>query len=212
VIAGGRVRVSESGHGQITVRGAVIWYVAALLAAQAAAPATYSWVHHTVSELGAQGYDRAWIMRLGLVGFGLLINGGLLRKAAARRRLAGPDLCVMVYGAGILLSGVISTAPFVAGMPFSATQASWHSVFATSAGLALSAGMLWRALIETTWAARRRHLAALVAVTLLSALFGMADSGLITAGRGVIQRGLHVVGLAWLWVAYGLPMPRASRL
>jgi hypothetical membrane protein len=35
-----------------------------------AAPQAYNWQQHSISQLGAQGYADAWIMRLGFIGFG----------------------------------------------------------------------------------------------------------------------------------------------
>lgn len=46
-----------------------------LIASHILSPETYSWKISTVSELGAQNYDHAWIAHAGFVGFGSFISG-----------------------------------------------------------------------------------------------------------------------------------------
>lgn len=54
----------------LLVPAAVSFLGASLLAAHLAAPESYSWQTDTISELAAQDYDKAWIMRTGFIGFG----------------------------------------------------------------------------------------------------------------------------------------------
>jgi hypothetical membrane protein len=189
-------------HRQSLIHCSICWYITALVIAQAVAPPEYRWLDHTVSELAAQGYPLAWIMRLGLIGFGALLAVGLVRSMTGRRAASGPDLLLTIYAVAILGSGLVSTAPFVPGTPHSTVEAYWHSVLASAAGFAISASIVWRLLSEINPSARRLHLGGLTLVTGISALFGLADAGWIDGARGLLQRLLHIAGLAWVWIAY----------
>jgi len=208
---------SRSGARSVAlIRGAILWYASVVIVAQSAAPLRYSWLRNTVSELAAQGYAWAWIMRLGLVGFGLALSAGIALWIAGYqdRRTLGRDAILILYAVLMLASGIASTAPFVPGVRYSAGEAYWHSVFATGAGLAITTSILWHLLTETTPRRRALHLAALIAVTLLSAMFGLAEARIIPDWQGLIQRLLHAGGLIWVWLVYSLPVwpsPDAER-
>lgn len=51
---------------------AVLYVLILLIAAHLAAPEVYNWQEHSISQLAAQAYTNAWIMRLGFIGFGVL--------------------------------------------------------------------------------------------------------------------------------------------
>jgi len=199
---------SRSGVRPVTlIRGAILWNASVVIVAQSAAPLRYSWLRNTVSELAAQGYAWAWIMRLGLVGFGLVLGAGLAMRMSRTvdRRTLGRDAMLLLYAALMLASGIASTAPFVPGVRYSAGEAYWHSVFATGAGLAITASILWHLLTETAPRRRALHLVALIGVTALSAMFGLAEARIIPDLQGLIQRFLHAGGLLWVWLAFGQP-------
>lgn len=189
------------------VRAAILWYASIVIVAQSAAPVRYNWVRNTVSELAAQGYPWAWTMRIGFIGFGLLLSVGLAARMAAAtdRRAVGRHALLQLYALLMFASGFASTAPFIPGLRYSAAEAYWHSVFATGAGLAIVASMLWHFLAETTPHRRSLHLAGLAAVVVLSALFGLAEARLLPSLQGLIQRALHAAGLLWIWFAYAVP-------
>jgi hypothetical membrane protein len=175
---------------------AVAFIIVVIAVAHWLAPAAYSWRDNTISELAAQGYERAWIMRVGFMGFGALIVLGAADRA---RRMRGSrlhlwrEVPLVVYGLGILVAGIFSTAPFLPGVAYSAGEASVHSAVATLAGVGLSLAMLLHAATPGSTRQRILHLVALVLTTAISALFGMA-----TAGAGIWQRCLYLVGFAWL--------------
>ena len=58
----------------ITVDVAVIFFVVIIILAHFFAPFKYDWRLNTISDLGAQQYENAWVMRMGFIGFGVLLS------------------------------------------------------------------------------------------------------------------------------------------
>jgi len=172
---------------------AVAWILVAIVVAHLLVPAPYDWTQNSISELAAQGYGRAWIMRLGFIGFGALISFGAVRRVAVNPRRNWPEIGVLIYGLAILLSGVFSTAPFQPGVGYSRSEENLHSLMATGAGIGLSLAMLCCGLLEQRRTPRIIHLAALALTLLLSSLFGA-----FPAVAGITQRALYIVGFGWL--------------
>lgn len=185
---------------------AVVVIVAAILLAHAVAPPSYQWARNTISELGAQGYSNSWIMRSGFIVFGALLAIGAAVGAMHSVRENWPQFFIGLYGAGVLLSGVFSTAPLVQGVAYSSREASFHSAMATAAGIAISGGMVAMLIADKQPRRKMAHLIALVATMLLSAAFGVLDPI-----AGVIQRLLYSVGFAWLvFIGIGVRRPGES--
>jgi hypothetical membrane protein len=176
---------------------AVVSFVFVIVLAQVVAPPGYDWTRHTISDLAAQSQPHAWIMRAGFISFGLLVIAGLLVKAHAAGHVIARDLPLLGYAAAIALAGVFSTAPIDDSAAYSITEARWHSWLASTAGWCLSIGVLWYALSASRPRARWLHVAALAAITATSLAFGLAESGAIPLGTGVVQRVLYALG-AWL--------------
>ena len=67
---------------------AVAYIAVFLVAAHLAAPDVYNWQQHSISRLAVQAYPDAWIMRLGFIGFGVLVQiAGVGRMRAAGKTL-----------------------------------------------------------------------------------------------------------------------------
>ncbi len=148
---------------------------------------------NSISQLAAQNYAQAWLVRAGFISFGILVQLAGIGRIRADRSRWYREVPIMLYGLAILLSGIFSTNTFIRGVPFSETEAGLHTVFATAAGIALSAAMLLFALTDTPASSRLIHAVALVLIMLLSFLFGA-----LPEAAGAIQRLLWVVGFAWL--------------
>ena len=172
---------------------AVAYILLLLIAAHLAAPEAYHWQQHTISQLAAQAYADAWIMRLGFIGFGVLVQIAGVARMRLTPRLWYRELPIMLYGLAILLAGIFSTEPFIEGVPFSAGEARLHSLFATSAGVMLTLATLLYALTDAPASRRTVHWIALALITLISFLFGS-----LPAIGGLLQRLLWAVGFAWL--------------
>jgi len=178
----------------------VTWFVGVIVVAHFFAPVGYRWTHNTVSELAAQGQRHKWIMQVGFVGFGVLLNAGIVLKAVSARRASYPDLLIAAYGVCILISGVFCTSPMDEALSYSASEAQMHSAAATMAGVFFSLGVLGYLLLSQRPAQRILHFVFLALVLGCSILFGLAEGGSVDLGRGIAQRLLYVVSLVWLIV------------
>jgi hypothetical membrane protein len=185
----------------------VFYLVAMMITAHFFMPPEYHWTRHTVSDLAAQGLRYRWIMQLGFVGFGLLLNAGLVYKLVSTKRVFYPDLLIMAYGLAVLLSGVFSTEPFLAGVSFSAREANLHSMFAQAAGVFFSIAILAYLIISPDPGEKLFHTVFLILVIGASMVFGLEENGVIHLGRGLIQRTLYLVSFVWLlvgqWSGFG---------
>ena len=86
---------------------AVAYIIILLVAAHLAAPEAYHWQQHTISQLGAQAYANAWIMRLGFIGFGALVQVAGVTRIRLRTASVGTGSSpIMLYGLAILLAGI----------------------------------------------------------------------------------------------------------
>ena len=185
-----------------TVSVAVVFLASVIILAHLFAPIEYDWRLNTVSDLGAQQYKNAWLMRIGFIGFGVLLSTALLCSFIHTDEKNYSDLLIVAYALSILLSGFFSTAPFVETATFSIGEDKWHSLFAQIAGIAFSFGILWHLLIYSDPDQKIIHFAFLILVIGFSALVGLSKNGLIPIGLGSIQRGLYVVSYIWLLFRY----------
>lgn len=164
-----------------------------LLAAHLAAPEAYSAEAHTISHLGAQGYDRAWIMNAGLVGFG----GGIAASSLAhsiRARQNWPTIVPLaVYGLGILASGIWSTSPFIEGVGYAAGEAAIHSAAAQVAGVGISIASVSVLITEPIPSRKVIHGLAVLFIGATSAMVGLSPEH-----PGTWQRILWSGSLVWL--------------
>ena len=170
-----------------------------ITAAHLAAERNYSWTRNTISDLGAQGYSRRWIMRLGFIGFGLIMISGIAIKFAEGDLLYLIDIPILLYASAILLTGFFSTEPLEEGRQYSKVSDLLHSIFAVAAGASLSIALLMSALLTQSAALRWMHILFLVLITLASGLFGFRKKH-----NGIIQRVLYLVSFIWLIVLYNL--------
>jgi hypothetical membrane protein len=177
----------------ITYNIPVAYILVFLIAAHLAAPETYHWQVHSISQLGAQAYANAWIMRLGFIGFGALVQVAGATRIRMRPRLWYREAPIMLYGLAILLAGIFSAEPFIAGVPYSLQEARLHSTFATAAGVMLTLATLLYALTDAPPSRRIVHWIGLVLISGISLAFGT-----LPASGGILQRLLWVVGFSWL--------------
>ena len=164
-------------------------------------PAEYHWLQHTISDLAAQGLQHQRIMQLGFIGFGLLLNIGIISKLIATNEIFYPDVLIMLYGLSVLLSGFFSAAPFLEGVSYSIKQAKLHSIFAQAAGVFFSAGILFYLLFSSDPQEKIIHTIFLILVIGTSMAFGLEENGVIHLGRGLIQRILYLVSFIWLLIS-----------
>jgi hypothetical membrane protein len=168
-----------------------------LFAAHLAAPDSYSWKTNTISDLGAQNYGNAAIMRAGFISFGTIMTGAAIWDTLEGTRPLIQTLPVIVYGASVALTGFFSTAPFDEAASYSIAEENIHSIFANIAGIALTAAITGSAITSETPGERIFHLAAMGFVTLSSAMFMLHPEK-----QGVWQRVLWAGSLSWLTITF----------
>lgn len=171
----------------------VAYILIALIAVHLFADNSYRWQVNSISQLGAQAYDKAWIIRFGFFGFGIIILLAGVSRIKKDKRFWFREIPIMLYGFSILLSGIFSAEPFVNGVPYSPEEAQLHGIFATAAGFALTIAILLFTLTDVPNSRRVGHFIALIFVTGFSLLFGILSNF-----SGAIQRLLWFVGFTWL--------------
>lgn len=157
----------------------------------------YDWRTNTISELASQHYNYRWIMKIGFILFGGILAIGIINKLMNGNGKWVTELPILIYGLAILVSGLYSTKPIVAGMEYSELESRIHSCSAQIAGMAFSTGLFIHGFIETNTNLKFIHFATLAFVLIFSALFGIMDSNV-----GIIQRIMYLGSFVWLTVFY----------
>jgi hypothetical membrane protein len=173
---------------------AVAFIVVFILIAHLVVGEPYRWYEHTISQLAGQAYSNAWIMRIGFIGFGVLIQIAGIGRMRAAGRYWYREVPIMTYGLSVLASGIFSTTPFIEGVSYSEQEAQLHTLFASAGGIALTAGILLFMLTDAPNSRRVIHVIALALTMVLVFLFFSAPETV----AGVMQRLLWTVGFAWL--------------
>ena len=178
-------------------RTAVIFFIAVIVLAHFFAPPGYDWTQNTISDLGSQGHVYKWIMQIGFIGFGALLTCGVANYFRKNGKLYFLFF-VAGYGLSVLLTGIFCAASIDASISYSVQEASLHSMFATIAGVAMSVGILWQIFTSSNNRERWIRIIFLLLVAGISGLFGLAENHILALDKGIIQRALYLVGLAWL--------------
>ena len=176
---------------------AVIYFIAVIVLAHFFVPPIYDWTQNTISDLASQGHTYKWIMQTGFIGFGLLVTWGVGFHFNQNRR-AYFLLFVAVYGLSILISGIFCAAPIDPSIPYSLRDSELHSMFATIAGISMSLGIFWQFVASSNHRERWMRFAFFLLVIGISGLFGLAENHIMAFDKGIVQRILYLVGLAWL--------------
>ncbi len=163
-------------------------FVLAIVVAQVFSSNHYDWTKNTISDLGAQGYERKMIMQTGFLAFGLTLSAGILLNGLTWR--TSP---ILVYALCVGLTGIFCTKPFVDVETYSLTEAATHSALAQIAGFAFTAGILAQLFSASSMREKFLHLVFFVLVIGFSASFG-----LVSTHRGIFQRLLYLTSFLWL--------------
>lgn len=166
----------------------VIIFVAAILLAHIFSTNNYQWTKNTISDLGAQNYDRKLIMQVGFLTFGLIICTGIVVNGLKWRTAP-----IFVYGLCVGLTGIFCTKPFFDVGSYSILEEQLHSTFAQIAGVSFTVGILVQLFFTTSSGEKFVHLSFFIAIIGLSASFG-----LVQQYQGVVQRLLYLTSFIWL--------------
>jgi hypothetical protein len=126
----------------ISVEIAIMFFVILIVVVHLFSPAEYNWKINTISDLGAQQYNNAWLMRIGFIGFGTLMCISVLFSFSQSEMKNYSDLLIVIYALCILFSRICSTAPFLETESFSIQEDKLHSLFAQTTGIAFSIAIL----------------------------------------------------------------------
>ncbi len=176
---------------------AVAYFIAIIILAHFFVPPAYDWTQNTISDLASQGHTYKWIMQTGFIGFGLLLTWGVVFHFDKNRRSYFLIL-VAIYGLSILLSGIFCTAPIDLSIPYSVRESELHSMFATIAGIGMSLGIFLQVIMYSDNRERWIRIAFFLLIGGISGLFGLAENQILVLDKGIVQRILYLVGLAWL--------------
>ncbi len=183
------------------VASSIIFFVGIIVVSHFYTQTGYDWTQNTISELASQTHKYKWIMQTGFIGFGILLNVGLILKFIELQRINYPDILIMLYGAAILVTGFYCEKPIDETISYSLPEARIHSVFAMVAGVCLSLGILWYLIIAGSSPEKIFHLVFLILVMGISLLFGLSENGTIGVGKGLVQRSLYLTSFIWLFVS-----------
>ncbi len=159
-----------------------------IVIAHAFATQNYDWTKNTISDLGAQGYERKLIMQAGFLSFGLTLSFGLLLAGISWRTAP-----ILVYAVCVAMTGIFCTKPFTDINTYSTAQSILHSTFAQVAGVAFSIGILVQICFVPNSNLKFIHLLFFVGVIGLSVTFG-----LIKNYQGLVQRLMYLISFIWL--------------
>jgi hypothetical membrane protein len=163
-------------------------FVGAIVAAHLFATHHYDWTKNTISDLGAQGYDRKLIMQFGFLAFGLTLTAGILANGLTWRTAP-----LLIYGCCVGLTGIFCTKPFFNLATYSATQATVHAALAQIAGFAFTIGILTQLYYSGVKSEKLAHLIFFILVVGCSAAFGLFKNQ-----QGIAQRLLYLTSFVWL--------------
>lgn len=167
---------------------ATVFFVLVIVVAHIFSSNQYDWTKNTISDLGAQGYDRKQIMQFGFLVFGLTLSVGILANGLTWRTTP-----IFIYGVCVGLTGIFCTKPFFNLNDYSATQSTIHSVLAQVAGIAFTLGILLQLYYTNDKNEKWIHLLFFILVVGLSASFGLVKNY-----QGISQRLLYLTSFIWL--------------
>jgi hypothetical membrane protein len=164
------------------------FFVLAIVAAHIFSTNNYDWTKNTISDLGAQGYDRKLIMQFGFLAFGLTMSAGILANGLTWRTTP-----ILIYGLCVGLTGIFCTKPFFNLNNYSVTQATIHSALAQIAGTTFTLGILLQLFYSIDKSEKWIHFAFFILVVGFSASFGLMKNY-----QGIFQRLLYLTSFTWL--------------
>lgn len=159
-----------------------------ILVAHIFSTGNYDWTKNTISDLGAQAYDRKLIMQIGFLVFGLTLSVGIFLNGLSLR--TSP---ILIYALCVALTGIFCTKPFFDIHTYSTTHSTLHSTFAQIAGVTFSIGILTQIFFTTDKHLKYIHIAFFILVIGLSATFGLLKNY-----QGIAQRLLYLTSFLWL--------------
>ena len=150
----------------------------------------YSIIRNTLSQLGAQNSQNAWIMNFTFVslGIGSIIAGWRYFEGFAFQRLF-----LILFGLSITLAAFFNHAPVNSLIQYKIPEDGWHSYFIFTTGLTFIILTVTSAFIPQNQTDRLLAIAAGVSVLFLSALMSAAPDK-----AGIWQRLYFIISFGWM--------------
>lgn len=185
---------------QITpVRLGIVVAAIALVAGPFMTAPEYSSLKHSISELGAQATQNAWLMNLGFFCFGV---GTALDAARAFRYSPVGSIAFVAFGLSMVLTGVFSHRPIDPYTEYSVLQDQLHTVFSAAVGTGFAVGTLAFGFAASRRSARFACFSATAcAVAIPIAMNAFPDVA------GILQRLMFAISFVWLWMM----LPQSAR-
>ncbi|MHC4160236.1 MAG: DUF998 domain-containing protein [Planctomycetota bacterium] len=151
----------------------------------------YSSVSNLISQLGAQNTQNNYIMVAGFLALGIgIVADGI-------RRFRKPVLPFIAFGLFMALAGLLAHKPLSPAVEYSEGAHQAHSGLATLAGISITVGLLWQAVLAITY--RSRAVIITLAVLCLALPLCMLA---FQQFQGFIQRIMYLFLFAWLWINF----------
>jgi hypothetical membrane protein len=160
----------------------------------------YGTVSNLISQLGAQHTQNNWIMNAGFLalGSGIVIDG--------IRKFNRPSIPFMAFGLFMALAGIFAHKPILPAVAYSEIAHQAHSALATLAGISITVGLIWYAVLAATIRSRA------IAITLAALCLALPLCMLaLQEVQGLIQRFMYLLIFAWLWVSFPFETERGRK-
>lgn len=175
----------------------VLYFILVIIVASFFTPEGYSLLTNTISEMASQQLPNAWIMRVGFIGFGVIMSAGLGFDIKTKRISPWVAIPFIGYALSIFATGIWSTNYSLSVAPYSEFETNMHSLFATLAGFLLIAAILIEAVITKKMQVRWFNIAFVLGISLFSGLYA-----LFPEIQGIFQRVMYLVSFWWMILFY----------
>jgi hypothetical membrane protein len=172
---------------------AVLFFMFIIFIASFFTPDNYSILINTVSEMAGQNLPNAWIMRLGFIGFGVVMTFGLSKGMKYKEFSPIVGVPFIIYAISIFATGIWSTEYRLSEVPYSELESVLHSIFAMIAGFSLTIAIAFNMILSKKQSRRLRDFFYVVVISGLSIIYG-----LIPEFQGIMQRTMFLVSFSWM--------------
>ncbi len=152
---------------------AVIVFVIFIIIAHLFAPGNYNWKADTVSRLADPGHPHAWILRAGMIIYGIIL-------IAAMTEISFLSVMIAVYGLGVIITGIFQVVKY----------RFIHMLSIYIAGAALVIAM-FRLVIAG-------DIVSLICLVIMLSAELLFNIKALSGWRGLTQRIVHLASLIWL--------------
>lgn len=151
----------------------------------------YSSARNLISQLGAQNTQNSYVMVVGFLalGIGIVVDG--------IRRFSRPVFPFIIFGLCMAIAGIFAHKPLLPDVNYSEGAHRAHSAMATVAGISITVGLIWQALLTLTFLSR------VIILALATMCFALPLCMLaFQEFQGLVQRLMYLLLFIWLWIYF----------